>query len=127
MNLDWLLSPATQYGALALGLAACMFLFISSKMELKSFRRQTTESTAMVAANFTNLSAEMQGIRDDVRELETAPAVAMPVDGLNLTKRAQALRMYHRGEAIPTIAAALRAPQNEVELLLKVQQLVQHQ
>jgi hypothetical protein len=40
--------------------------------------------------------------------------------GINLTKRAQALRMHRRGESIPTIAAALETPANEIALLLKV-------
>jgi hypothetical protein len=39
---------------------------------------------------------------------------------LNLTKRAQALRMHRRGESVPTIAAALQSPHNEIDLLLKV-------
>jgi hypothetical protein len=39
---------------------------------------------------------------------------------LNPTKRAQAPRMHRRGETPAGIAAALEAPSNEVELLLKL-------
>ena len=39
---------------------------------------------------------------------------------LNLTRRAQAMRMQRRGESAATIAAALRVPRNEIELLLKI-------
>jgi hypothetical protein len=42
---------------------------------------------------------------------------------LNLTRRAQALRMQRRGESPATIAAALRLPRNEIDLLLKIQTL----
>lgn len=124
MNFEWLLSPATQYGALALGLAGCLLLFISTKVELRSIRRQAVESNQSVNVSFTSLAAEVEGIRAGVRELETKPPVVTLVEGLNLTKRAQALRMHRRGEPVSTIAATLRAPQNEVELLLKVQRLV---
>jgi hypothetical protein len=124
MNLEWLLSPVTQYCALALGLAACLLLFISTKMEMQSIRREAKESSKAVGASVNNLSAEVQGIREGVKELETAPAIVTPAEGLNLTKRSQALRMHRRGEPVSTIAAALRTPQNEVELLLKIQHLV---
>jgi hypothetical protein len=127
MNFDWLLSPATQYCALALGLAACLLLFISTKMEMQSIRRHAMNSSNSVGASFTSLSAEVQGIREGIRELETTPAIVTPAGGLNLTKRAQVLRMHRRGEPVPTIAAALRSPQNEVELLLKVQRLLTSQ
>jgi hypothetical protein len=51
----------------------------------------------------------------------------MPKDGfsLNLTKRAQALRMYRRGETVASIAAALQTPSTEIELLLKVDRLLE--
>ena len=127
MNLGWLLSPATQYCALAFGLTACLVLFISAKMEMQSLRREAAESSKAVGASVNSLSAEIQGIREGVRELEMTPTIVTPAEGLNLTKRAQALRMSRRGEPIPTIAASLRVPQNEVELLLKIQRLVNSQ
>jgi hypothetical protein len=41
--------------------------------------------------------------------------------GLNLTKRAQALRMHRRGDPPEQIAALLEMPLQEVDLMLKVQ------
>ena len=43
---------------------------------------------------------------------------------LNLTKRTQALRMHRRGETIPSIAAALQAPLSEIDLLLKLNRIL---
>jgi F0F1-type ATP synthase membrane subunit b/b' len=124
MNFEWLLSPATQYCALALGLAGSLMLFVSTKMEIQSARREAQKSSESVGAGVTSLNAELQKIRAEVQELENTPTSAAPAEGLNLTKRAQVLRMHRRGEPIATIAAALRTPQNEVELLLKIQSLV---
>jgi hypothetical protein len=124
VSFEWLLSPVTQYCALVFGIAGCLVLFMSAKMEMQSARREARKSNESVDASVTSLSAELQKIRVEVQELENSPTSMPPADGLNLTKRAQALRMHRRGESVSTIAAALRTPQNEVELLLKVQRLV---
>jgi hypothetical protein len=124
MTFEWLLSPATQYCALALGMAACLLLFLSAKMEMQTVHRDALKSNETLGATVTSLSAEVQRVRVEVKELAVTPAIVTPAEGLNLTKRAQALRMHRRGEPIPTIAAALRTPQNEVELLLKIQRLL---
>jgi hypothetical protein len=46
---------------------------------------------------------------------------------LNLTRRAQALRMRRRGETPATIAAALRVPRNEIDLLLKIEAMARQE
>jgi len=81
MNLDWLLSPITQYSILALGLISCLGFCISTAIR--------------------------------VRARQAPPSV-------KLSPHAQALDMHRRGDALPTIAAAIRVPQNEIELLLKI-------
>jgi len=128
MNFDWILNPLTQYAALAVGLVCCLVLFISSKVELQAVRRMAQEAGESAASSVNGLTTEIEGIRKGVRELEAAPPVAAaPGEGLNLTKRAQALRMYRRGEPVSCIAASLKAPSNEIELLLKIQKLVNPQ
>jgi len=44
--------------------------------------------------------------------------------GLNMTRRAQALRMHRRGDQPDQIAAVLDIPRQEVDLLLKVHHIV---
>jgi hypothetical protein len=44
--------------------------------------------------------------------------------GINLSRRSQALRMHRKGDRPEQIAAALEVPRQEVELLLKVHQIV---
>jgi DNA-binding NarL/FixJ family response regulator len=44
---------------------------------------------------------------------------------MNTSRRSQVLRMHRRGERPEQIAAALGLPQNEVDLLLKLQRASQ--
>jgi hypothetical protein len=69
---------------------------------------------------------ELQAQVRQVRPLPAAPAGGpSPLRaGLNLDSRSQALRMHRRGEPPAGIAAALGLPLQEVELLLKVHQIV---
>jgi len=50
--------------------------------------------------------------------------VAGPKQGMNLTRRSQALRMHRLGQSPENIAAALGISRREVDLLLKVHQAV---
>jgi cobalamin biosynthesis protein CbiD len=113
----WILSPLAQYSLLALTLTACLALSLSLKREIDVVRRSSRdEATASAAALAAQLAALRRG-SDDVE-------VAVPTgQDLNLTRRAQALRMQRRGESAATIAAALRVPRNEIDLLLKIQKL----
>jgi len=123
MQFQWLDSLFAAYGAVALGLVASVLLFVAAKREIARVRRQASESKESAEAVARNLAAELEALRGSVRKVEEAPPAPPPVPGLNLTKRAQALRMYRRGELLNSIAAALQAPLNEIELLLKVQEL----
>jgi hypothetical protein len=62
-------------------------------------------------------------MQSQLEETERPAPAAQPGQSLNLNKRGQVLRMRRRGETPETIAAALRIPQNEVTLLLKVHEL----
>lgn len=120
MNYDWILSPLTQYGVLALGLISCFGFCVSTSIRARAERRRIAQSHESLGQTVTALSTTVEQIRRPAEEPEM-PMVALPREGLNLTKRAQALRMHRRGESLPTIAAALQSPRNEIELLLKVQ------
>ena len=113
----WVLNPLTQYVLLALTLTACLAMSLSTKREMDAMRRSTREAAADSAAA---LVAEPAAPKRD-EENNEVPFVAG--QDLNLTRRAQAIRMQRRGESAATIAAALRVPRNEIELLLKIQTL----
>lgn len=124
MHLDWILNPLAQYGVLAAGLIACLVLFMTVKVEVGEVSQRAQESRDALAAQVQEMELALGHIRQSVTDIEERPATVSP--GLNLTRRAQALRMHHRGESVETIAAALSAPRNEIDLLLKLQTMLQH-
>jgi type II secretory pathway component PulM len=86
-------------------------------------------------ASFAERDAAIEGIRNEIRacarqihEIRQEPPRTAPSGGLgpalNLSKRAQALRMHRRGDASEQIAATLGVPLQEIELLLKVHRIV---
>ena len=102
-----------------------MALFVKSRRDVKRLRERAEESARSAAVEVMNISQQVQDIRSIVRKIEETPGTPAPaLHGINLNKRAQALRMYRRGETIPSIAAALRTPTHEVQLLLKLYHLV---
>jgi hypothetical protein len=124
MHIEWLLNPLTVYGIAAAGLSLSLALFIGIKWEMAKARALARESQGDREAEQTvvrGLQTEVETLRETVRKLEAAPPVRRIGTGINLVKRAQVLRMYHRGETISSIAAAMETPANEIELLLKVQ------
>jgi hypothetical protein len=124
-GLEWLLHPAAQYAGLAAGLGLCLYLFLTLKHDLHSVEARRRESERQLLDAVRRHTEE---INSRVREVEEwadllAPP-APPQSGLNLTKRNQVLRMHRQGEAPRQIAGALGLPLNEVELLLKVHQII---
>jgi hypothetical protein len=123
MHLDWLLNPLTVYALAAAGLSLSLALFVSIKREVAKCRGMAGEWQTLRESDQTalrGLQAEIDGLRESLRHLAEVPPGRPAGMGINLTKRAQALRMHRRGESIPTIAAALETPANEIALLLKV-------
>jgi hypothetical protein len=131
--MDWFISPLAHYFFLALALIACLALFLDMKREIAVLRHSLIQCRDSAIASAAALSAELESLRGQVSagiapdRLGAASPEAAPCAGqeLNLTRRAQALRMQRRGEAPATITAALRLPRNEVDLLLKIERLAQ--
>jgi hypothetical protein len=129
MQLEWINYPITQYSLTGVGLISSIVLWASAKVEIHRVQRIMGKSLAQLENGVTTLNASL----DDVRKTREAtpepvpasavPAPAMFMQGLNLTKRAQILRMKRRGENIHSIAAALQLPLGEVTLILKMDNL----
>lgn len=124
MPLNWILNPLTLWSVLALALFGVLALFVSFKKELAAVRQQNRHSADDLSGNLQSLSREICDMRAGLQAAEDAPLIPANGTSLTMTKRARALRMSRRGEAVSSIAAALHTPQNEIELLLKVDQLV---
>jgi hypothetical protein len=118
MSLEWILHPAMPYAEIAIGLALCLYLFVSVKRDLRACETRSGKKLAALEAHWDERWKELS----QVSSLLVPPPP--PRSGLNLTKRSQALERHRRGETPPEIAAALAIPRNEVELLVKVQRIV---
>ena len=124
MQFDWIYSPLTQYSVTAVGLAASLILWIGARVELRALRDRTARSLETIGSEVSNISAGLEAIRT-ARQTEPEPPPPTVGQTLNLTKRAQVLRMHHRGESVHSIAAALQIPSGEVSLLLKIERLAE--
>lgn len=131
--MDWfqnpLTHPVTQYGLLAAAMTVCLYLFLTLKAEIQALRRRSRRHEEATNFAFAEVRAALTDVRTAVVAVEqmaqsAPPAPALPSASINLTKRSQVLRMAKRGERSEQIAATLRVPQNEVDLLLKVQRAV---
>lgn len=92
---------------------------------LEAAGRKENES---VQAILKMLDGAVERLSGEVREAgERAGVLVAPVaprSGLNLGKRSQALRLHRHGETADRIASDLDLPRAEVNLLLKIHQLV---
>jgi len=125
--MQWILNPITLYATVALALAGCLALFLSTKVELESVRRMAASTRHEVDEMREAAVNEIEREREPETEPVQVRAMPPSAAGLNLSKRAQALRMHRRGEPVASIASALQAPQGEIALLLKVHSLLNQQ
>ena len=125
MRLEWILHPVMPYAEIAIGLALCVYLFVSVKRDLRAGEARLGKKLAALEADW---QAKMETLDERWNELSHISSVLVPPppprSGLNWNKRSQALERHRRGETPPEIAAALAIPRNEVELLVKVQRIV---
>jgi hypothetical protein len=105
----------TQSALLALGLMACLSLFLALKHEMHRRAKRDYRKLEEMALQVQEVSE---------RQPEEVIVPSPPRSGLNLSRRVQAMRMLRRGEDVSHIAAALGVPRQEVELLIRVQRLV---
>jgi hypothetical protein len=125
----WLV-PAALFAALALGSVGLGLLVLFRAAALVSFaERRARASREECEATLRAICDTVESLAAEIREIQKqphamAPVPASPRAGFNLSKRAQALRMHRRGETREQIALALEIPLQEVDLLLKVQQIV---
>jgi hypothetical protein len=131
MRLDWILHPGVFFGLLGAGLSLCLYLFFTLKCEIAAQQKLRQQHETAFEAAVAAVRAEFDSVRAEVHEMQehtgmlVAPAPTR--SGLNLNKRGQVLQMYRRGQAPEQIAASLSLPLSEIELLIKVHQIVLEQ
>jgi hypothetical protein len=128
MTLSFLAHPATAYAAAAAGLAVCAALFLFAQLEIGTQARRSAGRERETLAALEDLCRRITELEEELAATErrnaTLVAPQAPRPGLNLSVRAQALRMHRRGDPPDRISAELRVPRGEVELLLKVHRIL---
>jgi hypothetical protein len=115
------------YIALAISLIVFLGLFsgLSRTVEKLRSRMGKFETQVQQAAE---LSAGISGLKTRIEELESGPPGSEIPTGkpasLNGTVRSKVLKMHRLGQPIERIADNLRVPKGEVDLLVKVHQIV---
>jgi hypothetical protein len=114
------------YGLIALSMGSSIVLFLTLKKDIRRSENRHRRQQVLLQESFDRVEAGMETMKATVQEMEekatnlVAPSPAR--SGMNLNKRAQATRMFRRGDRPEQIAAALGLPQSEIDLLLKVQE-----
>ena len=102
----------------------------------RSFAGSRTPKNAGIAAALHECEAvrsEIAVLRQQVEHLtarlaeveqNAEPVIPAPRPSFNLSKRSHVLRLARRGDSSSQIAASLEMPRQEVDLLLKVHQIV---
>jgi hypothetical protein len=119
MNFDWVLAPVTQAAILGVGLFGSLSIWVSARTETRAVSKA-------LEAKILDLTAQIREMRNQQpSEPAPAPCVFIAGQGLNLTTRTKILRMRRRGETTSSIAAALGVQHEEVDLLLKLDRMLE--
>jgi len=118
------------YLALALNLLLLLGLFFGVNRTLWKLRSRLSKCEAKVESAALQVT---EGIKDvnrrmsELAEVDAAEQNGLPGtlgDSLNATLRGKALKMHRMGQSMDRIAETLRVPRGEIELLIKVHQVV---
>jgi len=124
LNLEWITSPLAIYAALAAGGAAALHMMISTRIEMRRQQKRQLANFESLRDAITVLEEQVRQVCAEAAEKVPLPVVNAPLTGLNIHKRAEALRMYRRGSDQQSVSAALGLPPAEVALLAKVNQVL---
>jgi hypothetical protein len=123
---------AVVYCLAGTGAAFSLLLFVLLHLHFRAlercvFEQQRAAEGAMEALRQASaqMAQDLDGLMTVAGPAPDAPIPMVPArSGLNLSRRAQALRMHKRGESAEEIAHALGVPRQEVDLLLKVHRIL---
>lgn len=112
----------------AASLAAVLGLFWNVKRVTASLgnrvlqdRKETVSAVELLRSTIRRLETELAQSRLEIEQLPALSAAPASRASINISKRAQALRMYQRGEPLDRIASVVGITRSELELLVKLQ------
>jgi len=117
-----------HYSLLAAGLCLCLYLFFTLKLEMRAAETRGQARVSALAEAVSAVRSALEQVRAQLHDLQEQTGMLVPPaptrSGLNLSRRGQVLQMYRRGQSPDQIAASLGLPLTEIELLIKVHQIV---
>jgi hypothetical protein len=98
----------------------CLMLFMSLKVQIRGIQARLRAFEAKAS----NESIGKEPIVSEAEpEEERSMLMTVPRAGLDTTMRSKVLRMHRAGQSAGDIAASLRMPKGEVDLLVKVHEI----
>jgi DNA-binding NarL/FixJ family response regulator len=93
----------------------------AARITMKTVREECAAAIEAAQAQYAVMASELESAKLQPA-VEILPGTPRP--SMNVTRRSQALRLHRRGDSAERIAATLEVPRQEIDLLLKVHQLV---
>jgi hypothetical protein len=116
----------TALATIALAVSVCAHF--SAHKSLHAAKQAAETVRAECASAIEAAQSRIDAVEIELHSMKSlTPAgifPGMPKPGMNLTRRTNALRLRREGAAPEQIAAALEVPRQEVDLLLKVHEIV---
>jgi DNA-binding NarL/FixJ family response regulator len=121
-----LVSAVEVLGVLTmLEFAATLYLFTSIKRELRRATRLVQKQASQMDTALRFRMSALETAQQEHASAAQLPGPAIPLRSrLNFTTRSQIMQLHRRGESPGQIASVLSIPRNEVDLLLKVQEIL---
>jgi hypothetical protein len=118
------LVTALAMAALAVSLYAlygAQKLCHGARITMKTVREECAAAMEAAQTRYTVIASELESVKLQPA-VEILPGTPRP--SMNVTRRSQALRLHRKGDSAERIADTLAIPRQEIDLLLKVHQLV---
>lgn len=125
---EWIILAALVIALALASLLVSVFALMkaqhASRASAAEVERACQECARAVEAMQTRFESMAAEVRDSPRRIAAEPLPAAPKLSMNLSRRSQALRLRRKGESPAKIAETLEIPRQEVNLLLKVHEIV---
>ena len=123
-----IIAMAALSGFVLAGLGLSFLAVFRAGSAVKRGERRARSVWEAQQTGLESLRQVVDGLAVQLHEVRAQPHPALPYaaprGGLNLSRRSQALRLHRRGQPPGQIAAELEIPLQEVQLLLKVHEIV---
>jgi DNA-binding NarL/FixJ family response regulator len=93
----------------------------AAHITMKTVREECAAAIEAAQTQYTVIAADLESAKLQP-VVEILPGTPKP--SMNVTRRSHALRLHRKGNSSEQIAVALEVPRQEVELLLKVHEIV---